>query len=355
MAPRFIPSALASCLLLGLVLLTGCDAVLGLKDPSLLADGGPVEAAREGGHGGQGGQGGKRAQSGHGGSSSEDAGVSNANPTRPETSAPMQVCVGPGRDCSNGGCCIKGNSCAKHEGGTSCWPDCSSNEDCASGCCVPFADGKSSVCAPASACAPLSAPTDPPDAGATSKADAAAAPATDKCAPSGTSCGPATPCCEGEELCVDRGNDSRVCSHPCSSDSECGAECCRDFPEGRACAVPTLCGLDPCTGPAADYGYACGKALGADPSRLYLCLRGRTFGSVACAAGCFENVPGEWDFCNGDDPCANYPVDADVCGEKLGPKADKAVLYRCQGQRTISQMSCPGCVASDPGQRDTCS
>lgn len=165
------------------------------------------------------------------------------------------------------------------------------------------------------------------------------------------------------QLCNDGTPQVLNCPDTCKADGYDRFVGCGSGSTGAATCLCENCsaGGDVCACQAPQFptGYACGANLSfkADPARLYFCNNEVTAGSVLCAAGCDANALGEADFCFGSeaDPCINSPFDSDSCGANLFPGANPNVLYTCQGQQTVSSITCPnGCFAAPFGEADRC-
>ena len=112
---------------------------------------------------------------------------------------------------------------------------------------------------------------------------------------------------------------------------------------------------NPCLG-VLGWGLFCGANLtNANPSQLYLCDDGTTFGSVVCPSGCHAAAVGEPDYCLGDDPCVSGVTGGEICGRNLSPNAEPRTLYTCENQQTVGTMFCDvDCIPQRPGTADVC-
>ncbi len=137
----------------------------------------------------------------------------------------------PGQTCSaDADCCadtatVRATVCTAYVSHPAvCWPVCTSNTDCSTGCCLPHASGVR-ACAPASLCGP--SPTCIAATGAPCAVD------TDCCPDPAT--GTAT-------VCTNVG-DGPVCSPACTVGTDCATGCCAMRSDGvRSCAPATACG-----------------------------------------------------------------------------------------------------------------
>jgi hypothetical protein len=143
--------------------------------------------------------------------------------------APKAECDNPcktrGSACSPGSSttpndCCRG-SCVQSETPyyAGCRPDCTTNADCDTGCCSPFANSTNGFCIDALYCTCLAA--DAP-------------------------CGPDKPvnCCEGT-LCAGPSAAEVTCRQKCTQPSDCATGCCRPLSDNSAmiCSPAANCGL----------------------------------------------------------------------------------------------------------------
>jgi hypothetical protein len=119
-----------------------------------------------------------------------------------ECSGVAGPCTQPGPSCCNGLTCVSSRA-PEYSG---CRKPCTTANGCESGCCVPYADGKSGFCAEAAACA---------------------------CAVLDGVCGGVHHCCDGLACATFDASGAFACKPECQTDADCQSGCCRPI-EGTA-------------------------------------------------------------------------------------------------------------------------
>ncbi len=188
------------------VLFVPAAALIGL---TAACSGGSGSGTGSTGSGVQQGPGGLGSSSGgDAGSSTHDSGSQGGNDAG--TGVDTGACVGPGGTCSGTDVCCQSGSGIGSQGqvcisnDNACHAICSSNSDCASGCCAPVQGQSYGVCATAADCTPT-------------------------CSHPGQSCTTPSDCCSNDpnapmgQTCLSNDN---VCHALCTSSSECTSGCC---------------------------------------------------------------------------------------------------------------------------------
>lgn len=170
-------------------------------------------------------------------------------------------------DCCRGACVESENPAF-----AGCRPTCTKNEHCDTGCCVPFASGKSGFCASAEYCS---------------------------CLAEGTSCGQNLPnCCDGT-LCAGTSVDTLTCRRRCTTDADCPGTKCLPFADGSARVCDTAC---------SSLGEPCGSSGGLN------CCAGMTCaGSEENGYTCRRSCSGPSDCPSGN--CQLFPERGGICVE----------------------------------------
>jgi hypothetical protein len=212
-------------------------------------------------------------------------------------------CTASAQCCQTGTTVPNGATCTTND--NSCHAICSSNSDCASGCCEPLEGVTYGACADATQCQP-------------------------QCVAPGGTCTASAQCCQ-TGITVPNGatctTNDNSCHAICSSNSDCASGCCEPL-EGvtyGACADATQCAPSSCTTIAITYKVeACNTcvqqnccaednscASNPDCTELLTCI-GNCAGAATCVSACDAAHPtgnqllNTWDACvteNCDTPC----------------------------------------------------
>jgi hypothetical protein len=208
-------------------LLLGLTAAIGCSDGGSSSEEGNTGATSSGnassggsqGSSGKGGGGGGNGESGATGSGgSTGKGGSTGSSGSPGAGGADAECTPEGDDCTPGSneCCEGGCIESDSEELAGCRPLCNDDEECDSGCCLPFSNASGGFCVAAAHCT---------------------------CIEEGDECGDFTPsqCCEGTACASTGGGLS--CTQTCTDPGDCATNCCVPLPntDFEICAPENYC------------------------------------------------------------------------------------------------------------------